>query len=122
MTHMEKQIEITGFYLVDTSQGTVCIPHDLVTVSYEALDDGEWAEFRMCTGDTWHIDPDPLCNGSFEIKECVKDFVDGEVYSIEYRAGCIGRLSAPGYLDCTDWIWGDTEQEVSDALDDLYGE
>ncbi len=32
-----------------------------------------------------------------------------------------GRLSADGYLDCTPWHWGHTEEEVLDELEDLYG-
>ena len=30
------------------------------------------------------------------------------------------RLSAPGYLDCTDWTVFDTEQEAIDHLEETY--
>lgn len=32
--------------------------------------------------------------------------------------GWLGRLSAPGYLDCTDWCMFDSEQDAIDALSD----
>lgn len=32
------------------------------------------------------------------------------------------RLSAPGYLDCTDWVAFDTEGECVEYLVDTYGE
>jgi hypothetical protein len=39
------------------------------------------------------------------------------------RAGWYSRLSAPGYLDCTDWLGPfETEDEAFEALYDMYGE
>ena len=38
-----------------------------------------------------------------------------------YHVTCWGsRLSASGYLDCTDWVLGDTAQDVADELIDTY--
>jgi hypothetical protein len=37
------------------------------------------------------------------------------------RAGWYGRLSAPGYLDCTDWSGPySSEEEAGEALNDMY--
>jgi hypothetical protein len=37
--------------------------------------------------------------------------------------GWYGRLSAPGYLDCTDWTGPhSTEDEAAEALFELYGD
>lgn len=33
-----------------------------------------------------------------------------------------GRLSADGYLDCTPWVWGISEEDVLDELEDLHGD
>lgn len=48
------------------------------------------------------------------------DLEDGKPI-IEVFDGYYGRLSAPGYMDCADWVWGNTEAEVRVTLDDLYG-
>ena len=40
---------------------------------------------------------------------------------IEQRCTGYGaRLSAPGYMDCTDWVVFDTEQEAIDYLAETY--
>jgi len=37
------------------------------------------------------------------------------------RTGWFGRLSAPGYLDCTDWSGPfESSREAGDALNDMY--
>lgn len=33
-----------------------------------------------------------------------------------------GRLSAPGYLDATEYVYGNTRREVEEMLSDLYGD
>lgn len=41
--------------------------------------------------------------------------------TIEYIGDYRGRLSAPGYLDTTEWTAGESELEVKDHLVSLYG-
>jgi hypothetical protein len=43
-------------------------------------------------------------------------------YTIERKAGWVGRMSAPGYMDCTSWIAGDSEESVRAELDRMYGD
>lgn len=46
---------------------------------------------------------------------------EGQQDEIEPEAGWYSRLSAPGYLDCTDWSGPfETEQEALDYVMDLY--
>lgn len=51
-------------------------------------------------------------------------YVEGTIESVEddvhSEHSWLGRLSAPGYLDCTDWVTGETEKDVKEALADLY--
>jgi hypothetical protein len=48
------------------------------------------------------------------------DFEEG-IDSSEYEAGWYSRLSAPGYLDCTDWQGPyDTEEEALQEVMELY--
>lgn len=39
--------------------------------------------------------------------------------SRNYYAGC---YSAPGYLDCTDWIYGKNKRNLICELKDMYGD
>jgi len=40
----------------------------------------------------------------------------------EFRSGYGARMSAPGFLDCTDWTVFDTEEEAQRHLEETYGE
>lgn len=44
------------------------------------------------------------------------------INKIANRDSWWGRYSAPGYLDATDWVVGDTEAEVIEELERLYGD
>ena len=48
--------------------------------------------------------------------------VFGTVDTCEVIQGHGSRLSAPGYLDCTDWCVFDTESEACQYLLDTYGD
>lgn len=55
--------------------------------------------------------------------EDVRDYTENrEAYSIEVRDGYGARLSAPGYMDCTEWSVFDTEDEAREYLDEYYPE
>lgn len=91
MGFMQKRIVYQGWYLVETTNGTECIPSDL------------------CDGDL----------------ESVADYCEGTPQSIEGVTGFGARLSAPGYMDCTEWSVFDTEsgaEEYLESLDDYDNE
>ncbi len=44
------------------------------------------------------------------------------IHCVEIVSGHGCRLSAPGYLDCTEWAVFDTERECLDYLDEYYPE
>jgi len=55
---------------------------------------------------------------AFDIKEHYT-LLKGERW--RKQTGWYGRLSAPGYLDCTDWSGPySSEREASEALNDMY--
>lgn len=68
--------------------------------------------------------PADVCNG--ETAGDFADYVQGKIDDpdepVESTEGWYGRMSAPGYLDCTDWTWGETEQEVRATLTEYYGD
>lgn len=53
-------------------------------------------------------------NGESEIH--VEEPTDDGDVDIERKSGTIGRLSAPGYMDCTEWEEFDSEVDADNAL------
>ena len=54
--------------------------------------------------------------------EMIEDCARGSMWTIKMVKGYGARLSAPGYLDCTEWTVFDTEQEAYQFLEDYYPE
>lgn len=51
-----------------------------------------------------------------------EDFLAGKVISEETIEGWCGRMSAPGYLDCTEWSGPyESEETTLEELKELYG-
>jgi hypothetical protein len=57
-----------------------------------------------------------------EDSEAFRDYCEGAVQSWEQREGFGARLSAPGYLDCTEWAVFDTPAEAEAYLEEMYGD
>ena len=58
-----------------------------------------------------------------DIKERAAQYYEGRrIDTVGIRCGFGARLSAPGYMDCTDWIVCDTEDEAQGELDNMYGD
>jgi hypothetical protein len=50
------------------------------------------------------------------------DYTENDTaYSIDIQTGFGARLSAPGYMDKTDWTVFDTEEEAAKYLQETYG-
>jgi hypothetical protein len=47
---------------------------------------------------------------------------EDDAEQIDQIQGYGARLSAPGYLDCTEWGVYDTKAEAKAALDEMYGD
>ena len=96
MSFMKPYIYEAGYYLVETTDGTYCVPDFVV-------------------GATGTI-----------LAENFVDYVEGEIEDpyepVERHVGFVGRMSASGYLDCTDWVYGSSLNDVEQQLEDLYGE
>ncbi len=53
----------------------------------------------------------------------LEPYCEGKIQEVgEWRDGWVGRMSAPGYMDCTEWVYGETKELVDGMLDDLYGD
>lgn len=105
MAHMQN--EITGKQLgwaVETKYGTCHIPGEVQTVP-------DYLVARK------QIDSDDLIFDA--LAEVLQPYCDSEIASIEVICGYFARLSAPGYLDCTDWTCYATKREAIRALRDI---
>jgi len=93
MSFMEKQItRKCQWYRVETSAGTEFVDADAVGKQEVADSDG------------------------------LKDYCEGRPISWELIEGYGARLSAPGYLDCTEWAVFDTSEEAEEYLEENYPE
>jgi hypothetical protein len=52
----------------------------------------------------------------------LSDYCEGTIQEWKTIRGHGARLSAPGYLDCTEWTVFDTEKEAEEYLDEMYGD
>lgn len=111
MTNFMRPFVYQGdFYLVEGDHGTDLVPVDVV------------GDIGLATGYTVDIDDGssiwvPAINA-------LMDYTDNgaDITSIERMHGFYGRYSAPGYIDATDWTWGNTESEVLAELESMYGD
>jgi hypothetical protein len=60
------------------------------------------------------IGKEPAVSGALE------DYCEGKVQTWELIKGFGARLSAPGYMDCTEWAVFETEEEAEQYLEDNY--
>ena len=64
-----------------------------------------------------------LPDGLEACAELLLNYLEGNrVFSVQEREGYGVRLSALGYLDCTEWAVFDTEEEARAYLEETYGE
>lgn len=96
------QQEITGlqtWFEIDGANGITFLPAANFPELFQAKDsEGEW------------------------LLAVFEDYVEGEVWTVETRLGFGARMSASGYLDCTEWAVFDTWQEAKEYLDEEYGD
>jgi hypothetical protein len=89
------------------------------------------AKTRSATGSPSEAIPGRAATAWQRVLDAVKDYVGESLYpckttddldSVELRHAWGARYSAPGYLDCTDWCLGETEEEAVQECKDLYGD
>lgn len=101
MAHMQPVAEYFAAYHVETSDRTEIVPEDVCGEITDVSDPGEYgflAGYLNClVGNT-------------------------DIRSVERKEGWYGRLSADGYLDCTEWEGPyATAEEALDAIKEAYG-
>ena len=93
---MKPEIYFGSYFEIDTTAGTEIVPGYLFTRTVST-----------------HV-------------EAFLDYLEGTPLdmdsTIEPQEGWLGRMSAPGYLDCTAWSAYRTEEEAAASLEEMYGE
>jgi len=104
MAFMKPFIEYGAWLEIDGDCGTTYLPMD---VSPMTVDDLTRAAEE---GDVTAYAP-------------LLDYYEGSrIYSVEVIRGYGARLSAPGYLDATEWTVFDTLSEAEEHLKEMYGD
>lgn len=94
MSFMKPQIVYDRWFEIDYDNGIAYIPQDLI-------------------GKT--------VNPSFdEVKDYLPDLK--VLFDVRLLDGYGARLSAPGYMDCTEWSVFDTKEEAQDYLSEMYAD
>jgi len=92
--HMQPVIEHGDYFAVETTAGTEIVPASL-------------AYAPKCADD-------------------MRDYIEGEPLDIdapvERLTGYLARMTAPGYMDCTDWTAHASESDAQTYLMETYGE
>ncbi len=112
MSHLQQQVTLGLFLRVETLAGMTCIPADLVGVD-EPFDE----VLLGCDTSTAPVDGDMI--------DRMEPYLDPstEIVSVECVRGWFARLSAPGYMDCTDWSGPFPSEAAALAhLEEMYGE
>lgn len=113
---LKPHVELMSAWLVDTSEGTEIVPADLIG-DEKAQECGKptiEAVAQYCEG-TPHEHPG---GPDFATRP---DGVEG-LADAEHVSGYFARLSAPGYMDCTDWGGPfDSTREAEEYLAETYG-
>lgn len=89
------------------------------------IETDQGTEFVMGSDIGFIRDSDPLTHPLTDkdrerITAKLSPYCKGTIQSWKNIMGYGARLSAPGYLDCTEWTVFDTEQEAKEYLDENY--
>lgn len=109
MAHMEPDIEFGEWFEIDSTLGAEFILADLAKDAPQ-MDLDQWHEVE---------DSPTLQQFLASLEDYVTvplDYID-RVRRVE---GWGARMSAPGYLDCTDWVVFSTFEEAEEYLEETY--
>lgn len=81
---------------------------------------GSFMQPYIYQGDVMEVEENGECH-LIPVKDMTLDDEARETGTL-YMDVYYGRLSADGYLDCTPWVWGTSEEEVLDELEELHGD
>lgn len=115
MSFMQPQIVFGEWYEVDGMNELEFLPADLVDHP-ETMVLGQW-----CEPEHEDKDNDEIRRFLVDLADYIETDVD-MVCQVRRIEGWGARMSAAGFLDCTEWVVFPTQQEARDYLDEMYGE
>jgi hypothetical protein len=106
MPFMQRQVTGKQHWVrVETTHGTEFVPGELLQVR-----DSDTATHPLSDFDRERY------------KKAIWQYTEGEPQLWENIIGYGARLSAPGYMDCTEWCVFDTDEEAEEYLSEMYGD
>lgn len=110
MAFMKPQVYFDQYYHVETNIGSEIVPADLISLPFAV-------NFKA----GGYFDPYHECFPS--LARALTPYCEGtSISNVQPRQGFLARMSAPGYLDCTEWSVHATEQKARDFLFEMYGD
>lgn len=83
------------------------------------LQSAPFLEVTANHGETYYL-PGDLCEATVE---GVRDYINGKVEDVVvHDSGVVWRWTAPGYLDCTDWMRADSAESAMEEARAEYEE
>jgi hypothetical protein len=84
-----------------------------------------WIEIDGTHGTTWIPAEDApevtrVVGNDDAMRNGASVYYEGTVQSVTFVNGYGARLSAPGYMDCTEWTVFDTPEQAQAYLDEYY--
>jgi hypothetical protein len=117
MSFMQPEVYESDYLYVDGPWGGEVIPCDVVDYTPT---EGVWFDHLLTRSSEpgWTSDPPEQT----DIPPELKDYCNNKTaWSIARQHGWVGRMQAPGYLDCTDWESADSEAELVEQLKEYHG-
>jgi len=106
MSFMQEHVTAKQSWIeIDGTHGTTFVPMDVLSTD----------EFNLATETKYDV-------GQVEMNEILGGYYDGTITDINLKVGYGARMSAPGYMDCTDWAVFDTEAAAIAYLEETYGD
>lgn len=97
MAFMERETYTGDYWEIETDNGTWFLPDSVVPATHWIGFQAGWFTDETVTADSYD-------NAGEMLQEVFLQYTEGnQVQSVTRRNGSLYRLSAPGYLDCTDW-------------------
>lgn len=110
MSFMQKQITFDRWTVVDTACGIWSIPQEYTPLTLAAFNDESIEDALEVDG------------VKEELLQYTEAYKPEQIYNVELTDGFGARLSAPGYMDCTEWAVFSTEDEAEAYLEEMYGD
>jgi len=107
---MEPQVEFGDWFAIEGPMGNEWVPADIVNGNVEE-------RFNPYASGEGYV------NAAIPIPDQLQPYCENrEAWVIAKVRGWGARLSAPGYMDCTEWVVFDSEQEARDYLKETFGD